>query len=501
MASIRLRITASYALALTGTIFAFTVVIGYERTLAASQDLRDRAASVADLAMSIVRQAGIENTTQKVVSDSLVGREFTPRFAALLDVLPGYLLIADTARIIYQSREVRQLPRDDLDHLARSAASLTRANPTMEVQLDSVSPVIIVGRFEPRGAPSGVYLVVAGVSAQPLAFATQQLYQLAWLSAPVIVALSVGIAWVLAGRLLSPIERMVNDVEAITDGRSLHKRIPVEEFGDEIGRLGETLNAMIARLEASFAGLRRFTADASHELKTPLTVLRADIERAMTAPPRQSEQLVALEEALQETTRMAHLVESLLTLARADEGRYDLHREPVQLETMVRDIAETAQILAEAAGLRVAVTRIEPVVVLGDEVRLRQLFLNLVENAVKYSSPNGTVELSLESRATAAVVSVKDQGIGIAGVDLPFIFDRFWRVDRARSRSESAGSGLGLAICQWIAQAHGGSISVSSRMGRGSTFAVTIPAVPSPVEGNESALVAGAPGQSEVTEA
>ena len=173
---------------------------------------------------------------------------------------------------------------------------------------------------------------------------------------------------------------------------------------------------------------------------------------------------------------MAALVESLLTLARADEGRFDLHRERIALVPLVHDIAETAHILGEEGGIAVTLRAEQPVTVLGDQVRLRQLFLNLVTNAIKYTSKGGRVDLSLEVREDAAVFTVQDTGIGIAGADLPFIFDRFWRVDRARSRSaERVGVGLGLAISQWIAQAHGGSISVASRLGRGSTFEVTIP--------------------------
>jgi two-component system OmpR family sensor kinase len=311
---------------------------------------------------------------------------------------------------------------------------------------------------------------------KPVDVAANQVLQVVVFAIPLVLLVSVAAAWGIGGRFAF-LELMVNDVEAITDGRSLHRRIPVDYDDDEIGRLGLTLNAMLSRLEGSFAALRRFTADASHEFKAPLTVLRADIERAMSLPQGGTEQLVALEEALAETTRMASLVESLLTLARADEGRFDLHREPVDVEALVHDVAETANILGEAHGLTVKVTRVDPVTVMGDAVRLRQLFLNLVENAVKYSPKEGTVELSLETRDDAAVFAVKDHGIGIAGTDLPFIFERFWRVDRARSRGERAGAGLGLAICQWIAQAHGGSIGVSSRLGRGSTFSVTIPAV------------------------
>jgi signal transduction histidine kinase len=255
--------------------------------------------------------------------------------------------------------------------------------------------------------------------------------------------------------------------------------LPVETTGDELARLGATLNAMIARLETSFGALRRFTADASHELKTPLAVLRADVERAMHTSPMSTEHLVALEEALQETTRMADLVDSLLTLARADEGRFDLHRQPFQLEPLVHDVFETALILGEDAGLTVTLPVVENVTILGDRLRLRQLFLNLLTNAIKYTSRGGTVELSVKRKDGEVQFSVRDTGIGIAAGDLPYIFERFWRADRARSRlSERGGFGLGLAISQWIAQAHGGALTVQSRLHRGSTFTVSLPIAP-----------------------
>jgi signal transduction histidine kinase len=460
-------------------MFVFSVVVGYERNQAARNDLIQRATTSAELATRILQQAGVESERITIFNDSLTGRQLSERFRGYLDAVPDYLFVLDSGTVLYSSAAVQRLSRPDLDLLTTAAIELTPRN-VANVTLDTLKDqVLLAGGFEVPRAAGGVRRVVAGVSTRALGVAQTQVLVLVFLVGPVILLISIATAWTLAGRMLASVERMVNEVEAITDGRSLHKRIPLEDLGDEIGRLGETLNAMIGRLEGSFAALRRFTADASHELKTPLTVLRADIERAMTAPQQSTEQLVALEEALEETTRMAGLVDSLLTLARADEGRFDLHTEPLALDALVRDVGETAQILGEEAGITVTSTGVERVSVLGDAVRLRQLFLNLVTNAIKYTARGGSVELSLESKDGAAVFTVKDTGVGIAGADLPFVFDRFWRVDRARSRSERAGAGLGLAISQWIAQAHGGSISVSSRLGHGSTFSVTIPAMSS----------------------
>ena len=176
---------------------------------------------------------------------------------------------------------------------------------------------------------------------------------------------------------------------------------------------------------------------------------------------------------------MADLVDSLLTLARADEGRFDLHREPFAVAPLAHEVFETAVILGEHSGLDVTMPTVDDATVLGDRPRLRQLFLNLVTNAIKYTTRGGAVELTLKRRDGEVQFAVRDTGIGISAADLPYIFERFWRADRARSRlSERGGFGLGLAISQWIAQAHGGTLTVQSRLHRGSTFTVSLPVAP-----------------------
>ncbi|HKH82968.1 MAG TPA: HAMP domain-containing sensor histidine kinase, partial [Gemmatimonadales bacterium] len=281
----------------------------------------------------------------------------------------------------------------------------------------------------------------------------------------------------LAGTSLKPVQTIMDEVEAIADGRSLHRRLPVPLSGDEMARLALTVNGMLARLEQSFGSLHRFTADASHELKTPLMVLRAGVERALVHPGTPPEILQSLDETLSQINQMTEMVESLLTLARADEGRAPLAVEECDLRELVEDVAETAGILGESAGVdeKHAVPS-TPVVMAVDKGRIREMLLNMVTNAIKYTPRGGTISLVLEEDTEAVTFSVRDTGIGIAPGDLPHIFERFWRADPARSRTgDRPGVGLGLAITKWIAEAHGGSITVQSRPGRGSVFIVRLP--------------------------
>jgi signal transduction histidine kinase len=269
----------------------------------------------------------------------------------------------------------------------------------------------------------------------------------------------------------------MDEVQEVTDGRSLHRRVAVPTSGDELARLAVTLNAMFSRLEQSFSQLRRFTADASHELKTPLTVLRAGVERSLVHPGTPPEVLEALDTNLEQLNQLNELVDSLLMLARADEGRAPLALERQDLRALVVDVGETAGMLAEQHGLTTKVSVPDhPVEVRVDSHRMHQLLLNLVTNAVKYTPAGGSVAIALEETDEGVRLIVRDSGIGIASVDLPHIFDRFWRADPARSRTgDRPGVGLGLAITKWIAEAHGGTITVQSRPGRGSSFVVTLP--------------------------
>jgi two-component system, OmpR family, sensor kinase len=473
--SIRAQLTATYATALVVTIAAFGGVLLAARQSAQEREVAERVEAEADLALRIVRQAAAAGDPVTAVSDPRIGPVVTPKLRTLLEGVPDYVLVLDSAgRTLYNSFAVRQLDDDDQVTLSRVAIVLPPSDAPRPIDLKD-RRLLIVAAVDP-GHVGSVARIVAGVGLDQSTVAAHDIGGVVLLAAPLILLVSVGAAYMIAGRAFRPVDMIINEVEAITDGRSLHRRLPLDESSEELTRLARTLNAMMGRLETSFGALRRFTADASHELKTPLTVLRADVERAMSVAPQSTEQLVALEEALRETRRMSDLVESLLTLARADEGRFDLVRERVDLEPLAREIYETAVILGEDAGITVSMPVLEPVIVMGDRERLRQLFMNLVVNAIKYTARGGRVDLSLSQRLHAATFTVRDSGIGIAAGDLPYIFERFWRADRVRSRaSERGGFGLGLAISQYIAQAHGGTLTAESRLGRGSVFTVTLP--------------------------
>jgi len=439
--------------------------------------------------MSAAQQSG-KSLVSRDTSGDVVTVTPLPQLRNTLEPLPGYFLVLDAnSRLLYSSFAVRQLPTGDQDDLQAIGIDLKPRGGAAVVPLprDTVlgGRMLVVARADTVRVPD-VAKVIAGVPAVEAEVAAQLLLGTLLLVAPLLLLMSVGVAYVLAGHTFKPVDQLINEVEAITDGRSLHRRLPTDEADEELARLSETLNRMIGRLQTSFAGLRRFTADASHELKTPLTVVRADVERAMHPNAGSHERMQALEEAMQEVARMSDLVDSLLTLARADEGRFGLHREPVHLEPLVRDVFETALILGEDSGVSVSLPLVEDAVVLGDSTRLRQLLLNLITNAIKYTPRGGHVEMTLSLRNNNEVgLAVRDTGVGIAAADLPHVFDRFWRADRVRSRrltdsaggAQGGGFGLGLSIAQWIAQAHGGSLTAQSRLGRGSIFTVLLPIV------------------------
>jgi len=486
--TIRARLTASYSTALALTLAAFAAALYFARRSASFQDLDQRIRSEAALGAAILAESYRARGTL-VRADTGGQLHVIPDVAALLEVVPDYVIVtARDGALLFASSDVRALTFQQVERLRGISSAPLQGAASGTLGLGSGGPEIHYATHSVTDAGPQVGAIIAGANVQTAELGPSQLLSTLILILPLGLGAALLVGPWIARRALEPVDQILTEVREITDGKSLHRRLAQPMVKDELGRLTETLNQMMTRLERSFAALRRFTAEASHELKTPLTVLRAGVERAITTPGVPQEALAALEETLQETNRMTELVDALLTLARADEGIAPLHKEAVDLRSIVAEAGETGELLAEQAGVRMEVrTPPEPVVVPVDRSRIRQLILNLLTNAVKYTPQGGRVQVQLGQQDAPAlpnghgrvILSVADTGVGIAPGDLPHVFDRFWRADTARTRTgERAGTGLGLAICKWIAEAHGGQIDVVSRPGRGTTFTVTLPTEP-----------------------
>jgi len=292
---------------------------------------------------------------------------------------------------------------------------------------------------------------------------------------PLALLISVIGGWFLAHKSLKPVDELTKTAKEIT-AQNLNRRLPTLRVNDELGRLTEQFNDMISRLQASFVQIQQFSSDASHELRTPLTIMRGEIEVALRNQ-RMSKQARELFTSMNdELVRLSSIVESLMSLVKSDTGRLVFNLQPVALDEFIRQIFEEAQVLAETKKIKVKLDHPEELHIKGDAARLKQLFLNLIDNAIKYSRPHGLVTLSLKRETDNAVIMIKDNGIGIPRKEQSKIFERFYRADKNSRNNESpSGSGLGLSIAKWIAEAHNGSIEIRSREGKGSTFIVQIP--------------------------
>ncbi len=293
---------------------------------------------------------------------------------------------------------------------------------------------------------------------------------------PFVLLLSAFGSYWLAGRAFKPIHHLALIAREI-GAKDLSQRVPVPQAEDEVRDLSIIFNQMIERLQYAFAQQRRFVADASHELRTPVTVIRSMTELAISQPSNAEDNLLVLREVNAESERLGSLISDLLALARADEGQVKFDCEPVRLDLLASDVVSSLEALADERKVALHTDRLNSTTVLGDAARLIQIIMSLVDNALIYTNAGGNVTISVTSSATHAYLIVRDTGIGIAEKDIEHIFERFYRADPARSKVVG-GSGLGLAIVDWLVRAHKGTISVESELGKGSAFTVMLPLAP-----------------------
>jgi len=337
-------------------------------------------------------------------------------------------------------------------------------------------PAVLPGR---PGAPQetlpvGLTAIAVGRSTEDIDSALAGLMRTLAIAGPLTLVVAGAGGVFLARRALKPVDQIARSAHEIEES-DLSRRVPVQSK-DELGRLASTLNQMIERLEKAFTRQREFTGDASHELRTPLAVIQAEATLALKKDRPADEYKQSLEVVSHESGHMSKIIDQLLTLARADSGKEQLSLEEIDLGDLLRGVGGRAETLCREQGLEFRLERMDAATVNGDRSKLRELLLNLLDNAIRYSPDGGTISLVLRKVDGMAVIDVADTGIGIPEEDIPRIFERFYRVDKARSRAEG-GAGLGLAIARHIAEVHGGRIEVASQPGEGSTFSLWLPAI------------------------
>jgi heavy metal sensor kinase len=384
-----------------------------------------------------------------------------------------YIRISHTdGKVIYASGQ----PQDDVFNIAEIPPPKDYTEiPTRRVDnMNKEFSLLLVGQKVKAGKDE--YFIEMGASTQYIANSLDKLVYTLLLGLPIvgIIAL-VGGFW-LVQRAMEPVETIRCTAKKITFS-NLRQRLPVAPTGDAIESLSITLNQMLERLEHAYQQASRFSGDASHELRTPLTIMRSELEslcasmRAYQLPMEFRERIGSV---LEEAERLSNIVEGLFAVARLDAGEAKIEHKTFDLAALVQSTIEQVQLLADEKRLSVYIDAPQPVLIMGDPARLKQVVVNLLDNAIKYTMAGGTISFTVKTEPTKAILSVKDNGIGISADALPNIFDRFYRADKVRSRSTD-GAGLGLSIVRSICLAHGGKINVSSKEGIGTLFTIELP--------------------------
>jgi heavy metal sensor kinase len=373
-------------------------------------------------------------------------------------------------------------------------SAFLQAHPSILIPPDQISRPLFRGRrvegrhfrfiFQKLSANGHVYAVEMGIPADD-AVRTLHLFRTYLLMfAPLLLLIAAIVGYWMSRRALSPVDALVRTAREVS-GTNLKSRLQKLETGDELQRLSDTLNEMLDRIESAFLRVTQFTADASHELRTPVSLIRTEAELALRRSRTEAEYKESLRQILQEAERTTLLIEQLLELARSDSGRESLAMRSVDLPEVLRDVVTSWRQVAAARNLQFSTDIGGPgASVMGDPTLLRRLADILLDNAFKYTPSPGSVRVVLKVEGEMAVITVQDSGVGIAQEEQGKIFERFYRIDKARSRAQG-GVGLGLAIAEWIVLQHRGAISVESRPGEGATFQVRLPLIavdaPSPV--------------------
>lgn len=461
--SIRFSLTLWYAVTLAVILVLFSsfiyLVLRNQLNKDIDRELLTVAEAVASPTLEPFRRAGPSVFDQ--VLEDFIGTRLTGKYVQVLD---------GAGRVGAYSKNMEEL-RIPLSPAALKRAAAGKVTYETKVNLDLYPvrtityPILTHDRLE--------QIVQVGSSMKSAAETLDKVLLVFTISIPLSLLLwSLG-GWFLAGRALKPVDIITRSAQKIT-AENLSHRLEVVNPRDELGRLAETFNDTLERLESSFTRIRQFTADVSHELRTPLTILRGETEVGLRWAKEPEEFRELFQSNLEEINRMSKIIECLLDLSRAEEGGIKLELSEVDLPEVLEGLVQQSRLIDPDKGLRITFTAEEPVAVRGDWLRLRQVFMNLMDNAVKYTPAGGEVSVVLDTNGGFARISVIDSGAGIPAEDIPHIFERFYRVDKARNRADG-GVGLGLSLAKTFTEAHGGRIELVSEPDKGSVFTVYLP--------------------------
>lgn len=471
--SIRFRLTVWYAGLLAGllVLFGASVYIGLSHylELTLKDSLTKEAQQIGERLLVNVGVSGEE----------YVADEIKEHLAPELNGLFVRVTRADGSTL-YESGS----PRDgsfDPRNVSTARGDLTQTSSRIEHPSGGTKLMICVAPF--TALDGSRFLIETGAPLKQSESVLHGLLLTFAVGLPLVVAVAIAGGYVLMRRALAPVGEITRTAEQITS-RNLSERLPEAKTGDELEALSVALNRMIARIEHSFRHVNRFSADASHELRTPLTVLRGELEGIAQRPDLPIDVRETIGSTLEETERLSKIVESLLAISRLDAGEALMTRERFDLAELVTGTADQMRLLAEDKQIALKCDARGRAEVEGDPHRLKQIVVNLVDNAIKYTGEGGNVQISVRVNNGNAVLEVADSGVGIPSEAMAHVFERFYRVDKARSR-QMGGAGLGLSIVKSICTAHQGCVSVESTEGKGSSFTVELPLANSHTKGSQ----------------
>jgi heavy metal sensor kinase len=458
--SFRFRLTVWYV-ALFSLLF---VVFGIFLHGLLSKDLRTR------LDQSLTSEA---NTTSALLEDELVEEKGDVRMAAT-EAVAGLRLQGSRVAILSGSRLLASsgpVSQQESDAVVAQAAG--NASPDLLLALPQLGPNGARAATHRLDTLGRSFLIFSIAPLDSIVADLGVVRRVIFLALPLLLGLAGIGGYLLSTHSLAPLNWMADQAREIT-GSNLNRRLEIGNAAEELAILAASFNELLARLDQSFEAMRRFVADASHELRTPIAVIRGEADVALSHDRGAAEYKESLAIVLDESRRLSRLVDDLLNLARADAGRVKLEVQEFYFNELLAECCRSMQTLASASGITLECRSAGDVQFRGDEALLRRLAINLLDNAIRYTPPAGKVSAELEADPAAVRIRISDTGAGIPPEAAPHVFERFYRADKARSRQDG-GFGLGLAIVKWIAEAHNGTVELTRNAGPGTTFTVTLP--------------------------